>query len=154
MARYIGDLTSPDRHKERECAAQMLDNIARRIRDCQIRSVSVGSSRDVDSRDWPLGVPPILSAWDIDMTYQANPHVEQPCGDNPQPCGCNRLVLPRLSRLVPTHMGSLRERQGRTRRNMTHEYALENDDYATGWWLLWRIKPEMAVKVDDVAWSR
>ncbi len=89
MARYIGDLTAPDRHKERECAAQMLDNIARRIRDCQIRSVSVGSSRDVDSRDWPLGVPPILSAWDIDMTYQANPHVEQPCGDNPQPCGCN-----------------------------------------------------------------
>ena len=24
-----------------------------------------------------------------DKYYPANPHVEQPCSDNPQPCGCN-----------------------------------------------------------------
>ncbi len=30
----------------------------------------------------------------LDIYYPADPHVEDPCADNPQPCGCNVCCCP------------------------------------------------------------
>ena len=68
MARSIGDLTDIDNVHERIEVARMLTKLADDVRMRRVRSLSISKHRDVDPvTDWPMGVPPILSAWDVEI---------------------------------------------------------------------------------------
>ena len=64
MARYVGDLTDPKRHEEREDVAAAVDRLAAEVRNRRVRELSISYDRDLTDPG-EFGIQPMLSPWTV-----------------------------------------------------------------------------------------
>lgn len=66
MARYVGDLTDPDNAEMREDAALLVERVAVKIRNREVRRMDVSFDRDV-IYSGVLGISPEIGDWVVQM---------------------------------------------------------------------------------------